>query len=98
MHESSVSRLQREVKYNIALKKILTERQVPHILFYSAAGRSIKCQTEAADVFITLEPLADRKVRIHLSMAKSQPVTYDVDERVLIPKLYKIINTLEKTV
>jgi hypothetical protein len=97
MHESVVSLLQREVRYNKELKSILTKLQVPHVLFYSAAGRSIKCQTVAADVFLTLEPRPDRKVKIHLSMGKATPVTYEVDERVLTPKLYKILNALEKT-
>jgi len=79
------------------LKDILAKLQIPHILFYSGAGRSIKCQTNAADVFITLQPLPNKQVRIHLSMSKSAPVTYEVDDRVLQPKLYKILLALEKT-
>ena len=93
MHESKVTTLQREVKYTRILLDVLVRMQVPHIIFYSGAGRTVKVQGNVMEAMITLEPLPEGMVRVHIQSKGS--LTREYKDTLLALKLNELVKTLE---
>lgn len=94
MHESKIARLNREVKYTRVLLDIITEAGLGSVLYYSAAGRTVKVLGNVASIMITVEPRGTGMARIHVQLGTSQPVQYDVRDTQVSVKLWDLINAI----
>lgn len=94
MYESLVQRLNREVKYHRVLLDFLVQKQIPSVLYYSAAGRTVRVKASKASILVTLEPRPGNQVRMHLQLGTSKPLSETFPEQLLLRKLHDLFSKL----
>ncbi|QJD51760.1 hypothetical protein SEA_ASHTON_21 [Microbacterium phage Ashton] len=93
---SNIDNLRREIAYNAQVFQVLSEKEIPYLVWYGPDGRTVEAKTLVQGIAILFKttPMPDSKVLLIVKPTGMKPWVEEISEALLLQRIHKYVRNI----